>query len=400
MPEFEELKKKQLNEIKTSGGMSYLQATTDEAFQLQQDESLTYDESFINKEVDSQQTFYDEYKKNHGEVYSGQMVSPPAFADKKELEIQNQNLSYFQRKDRRKKAKEQSADWIKRLNRLNTHKNPKSESKYQPAFGLCLTKNYGTYAVDIMNSTVRYVALENKKDAIIAEALKNAPKEKKELFLKYKEQIKALGPSLECQPTEDVKDQIIANTTSINNYTDYIKRAIDDPVSVIKEAVNDAVLSYGQISEKMLSKHAIPQKFDVLKQIRDRYKVVHELFTSMNKKDEAVASLSDLKKDNNLRDNILFASEVYMRLDVDLAYSLKHYGIRYDRPGFLDDDMYSMQAYRQTGEETLNAFKQIKNRKRNDKDTMVEGQDQQGSLPGNQGKSTRDKRRKQRRNKE
>ena len=387
--------KNQKDFIKEQAGNDYLEVKENDQFKLSDDQKINIDKEFINEELANQRNFYKEYENKYFTRFKGTIIYDSNYKDNDDLIIQDNNLTYLNRKERRQKAKNSYNNWQKKLRDLNKSNLPVknklkelkdnqviTEEEYnnqlenlEPAYGITLDKkNTGTYALDLMKGTARYIAIENKKDDIIENLLKDAKTDNIELFNSYKDQIKALGPDLEIENVENAKieDNIVISQKSITEYTNYIKKAIDNPVDTIKTAINDAIFSYGKISPKLLEKHAIPQKFEVLKQIRDKYRAAHAILQSPEIDQRLVKIANEIKSNELSKDNVILATEVYRRLDTDLCYTLEHYGIKYTDRKFLDKGSVETIAYESDGELTLRLLNSQRKKRVTKKENMVD----------------------------
>ena len=352
--------KVKIDQIKNLAGDDYVEVKENEQFKLSDDQKINVDQKFVNEELSNQRAFYDEYKKKFKNNYVGAIIYESNYKDPQDLKIQDHNQVYLNRKQRKQKAR----------NSLNKWQN-------LVPYGLTLDKkNTGIYALDLMKGTIKYATIENKKDEIIENALKDAGSENVDLFKAYINQIKALGPDLEIEDAEKNKldEKIVISQKSINEYTKFIKDAINNPVETIKTAINDAIFSYGKISPKLLEKHAIPQKFEVLKQIRDKYRAAHAILQSPEIDQRLVEIASEIKSNKLARDNVTLATEIYRRLDTDLCYTLEHYGIRYTDRKFLDKGSVETIAYenKSDGELTLHLLNAQRNKRVTKKENMVD----------------------------
>ena len=235
------------------------------------------DEDFIRQQSSLQEEIYSAYEEKWGRKSQGHLVEKPSYHPE-DIEIKNQNLSYRQRYKRR----EQGSKNIDRFNMKmgmmdSTLKAVTGSDENSPLAFINATNKVGTYSYDMMSSTVRLAAIEVKK-AEIEKNLSEVAKNVDPLYTKYKDKLMALAPPLEAEENDNLETKVNITQKSIDAYRDFMKKAMEDPVEVLKDAVTDTLYSIGLIPEKLLEKNAIPQKIDVLKQLKDRYKTVANLF--------------------------------------------------------------------------------------------------------------------------
>ncbi len=321
-------------------------------FQLRQEDRVAFDEEALSSQLSSQRQFYRSYKETWVQEYEGRKISKSEYADPVELQVQNRNLTYTQKKQRKESARMFAETWEGKMEQLDQEK-----------FGFAYTGKADVYSHDMMISTIKYAAIDKKKDEIIGEVLRELEAEKAKvspLFAKYLEQIKALGPDINVVPMQTVRENVIFSEATVADYKRYIKKAVMDPPGVLKDAVSDTILSFGRFPINMLDSEAIPQKFDSVKQLRDRYRAASKLLSDMSKDDEVYDQLGEIQADRKLSSNIALTTEMYRRLDADLVYTLKKNGIKVNED-FLDTDTeINLRRYVSTnGQLALDGMKEL-----------------------------------------
>lgn len=421
MPEgFDELVKQQKeNVFKTTGFEEIKQEKVGEDL-LQG--KVSYDTSFIHEQAEEQKNFYSDYSKKWSKQYSGYKVNKSQYRDPEDEQISETNLGFTERYERRQLAKSKVSSWNEKLSELNYMAKPEYKDvngkkvlqKAPPLYGLSITKKLDTYAYDLMKSTVRLGEIEFTKESIVLDVINRKCKgEMPPLFKQYLPEILALAPVIKAQPQDDINDNLELDEGSIDEFYAFIERAVEDTAATLGAAVTDALNSFNDISMNMLDKHAIPQKLDEIKQLKDKYKAVTNLFTqaqtaqaeseskaeyleTLKKRQEehkddgeyqkaikaaieeaeqqkaiddpVLAKLTEARKDNMLakKDNIHVAEIMYRSMDADMRYSLLHYGITFNDDGQLVDSgenatsYYSENVNAAKGELTKKLFNQIK----------------------------------------
>ncbi|MBE5826536.1 MAG: hypothetical protein E7307_07855 [Butyrivibrio sp.] len=316
---------------------------------------IDYAEDFIQSEADLQQLFYRNYIDKWGHKSEGQQISRCEYVRPEETVVHNQNLSYRDRCRRKGMATSYERTWNTTLRNLN------QDNGQEAVYGLKLSKNPGTYAFDIMKSTVRLGYIELAKKAILEDVGQEVNKDP--LFTKYEKEILALAPPLEATDADEMGGEVEMTRSSVEAYRAYLKKAMENPVEAIKEAALDALYSFGSISENMLSKHAVPQKIDELKLLKDKYKAVDILFDKKGGDDEVTRAFMEMAKDKELvpRDNLEVARYLYRSIDKDMRYAFEHYGVDFKNDGSLIDLENVDNAHiRKTGDQTKTLISGIK----------------------------------------
>ena len=345
---YEELLRKQVNLVKKEAGNEYRAEHAPSAYQVKQ-ESPLYTEQFLTEQDTSQKAFFREYKENWKVKFDGAEIDTTKYADALELQKQNANLYFFQKKERKKISENQMDGFKRRMHELSAD-----------SLGIEV-KGSGNYTNDMMCGNIRLQEIEQKKNNIISEALLKVDKKKMDLIASYMPFIISLGPELETNYTDDVNDDVVITQASIDKYKDYINRVFNDPVGVINISINDAIHSYGKIPTLLLGKDVIPQRFEAVKQLRDKYKAIHDIMRSSNNDPELKKSIKDIKADPLLKDNVAFATEMYRRLDADLCYHMEKNGLSFTSDRFLDRTNEEGGAYKSSGDLTQKTIIDQKN---------------------------------------
>ncbi|MBP3279796.1 MAG: hypothetical protein J6M44_12640 [Butyrivibrio sp.] len=314
-----------------------------------------YTESFLTEEAFSQSSFYDEYKQNWKSDYQGNLtIAKSLYKNPVDITITKDNQKFFAKKGIVSKKKSQ--DQVKSFN---------SEIKKIDQSGAGIKAvGSGPRTEELMCANLRLAAIQKKKDEIIDDAYKKATKNNKkmlELIGDYMPYLRDLGPELVAQYTTDVNDEVKFDEASVKEYTNFIERAFTDPVITLGEAINDALHSYGRISTKLLVRDNIPGKFDRVKQLRDKYKAVHVVMRSQSNAPGVKDILKDIRSKSYLRDNILFATEMYKRLDADLCYAMETNSLTFTSDKFLDHTEKESEYYKSDGELTRTTLVEQKN---------------------------------------
>ena len=318
---------------------------------------ISFDEEFINSQTKSQQDFYGDYELKWKRKPEGFLVAPPEQFDAPEIELQNTKLSYRERKERRQSVEANYDIWRGKMAgyvKVGDAVEPDHGMRFRGIYGLKLrekrvkdTSNgrraqertvpieHGTYALDIMKSTMRMGEAEKFQIQTV-----NALMEEKKphpLFTKYHRQIIALAPKLETVEGAAF-GEVSITAESMEAFKTYISKAMDDPVETMRGAACDALFSMNQISEKLLDKKNIPQKFDEVKALRDRLKAVSELFEN-EENDQMTKIFNELKSDEDaaLSDNVTIAKALYQRIDMDMRVVLEKENIQFEDTGQLVD---------------------------------------------------------------
>ncbi len=316
---------------------------------------ISYNEEFITSQIKSQQDFYGDYERKWNHQPEGFLVTPPEQFDAPEIELQNTKLGYRERKERKQTVENnydlwrgKMAGYVKERDAIE----PDYGLRLRGIYGLKLQEkrvkhnvnrhvertvpiNHGAYALDIMKSTMRMGETEKFQIQAVNEMMQE--KKPHPLFMKYFRQIIAMAPKLETTEGQAFGD-ISITQGSMETYKTYIAKAMDNPIEVMKGAACDALFSLNQISEKLLDKKNIPQKFDEVKALRDRLKAVSDLFDpdESDEMTEAFRQLAD-NKEIALSDNVTIAKALYQRIDMDMRYVLEKENIQFEDTGQLVD---------------------------------------------------------------
>ena len=314
-----------------------------------------YTESFLTEEAFSQSSFYDEYKQNWKSDYQGNLtIAQSLYKNPVDIAITKDNQKFFAKKGivSKKKTHDQVNSFNNEIKKMD-----------QSGAGIKAVGS-GPRTEELMCANLRLAAIQKKKDEIIDDAYKKATKNNKkmlELIGDYMPYLRDLGPELVAQYTTDVNDEVKFDEASVKEYTNFIERAFTDPVITLGEAINDALHSYGRISTKLLVRDNIPGKFDRVKQLRDKYKAVHVVMRSQSNAPGVKDILKDIRSKSYLRDNILFATEMYKRLDADLCYAMETNSLTFTSDKFLDHTEKESEYYKSDGELTRTTLVEQKN---------------------------------------
>ncbi len=344
MPEYVTEKQKQVNRLHRTI------EKTETALEPEVTESYAppkYDALNVGEQLKEQQDFYTRYKKAHKKEYRGRRILPPAPAPEIQAveEVQKENMGIFARNRRISRAFEHQEAWKRGLG-----KDEEGETRY----GLELTKNPDASAFDLMKGTLELSKIETKKsrESAILEEEADKKDQNYQTYLKCKDKILALAPPLRIHDRDPFTEAISYDEDSLREFRSYIKNAIKDPIGTLRTAASDAVYSYGEISPKLLSKEAIPKSFPQLKQLRDKYKAIHELRKGIDLPDELKFMPEEMEKAQTVdgNDNYAFASMVYSSIDADLRYALEHAGVKYRDDGSLvDTEIKRNHSYKSDG---------------------------------------------------
>ncbi len=297
-------------------------------FVLQEKDKVIFDEKNVSKHLISQRRFYQDYNKEWKEPYSGYKVYKSEYSDPTELHNENLNARYMNKNALKVKAVSSSTKWSEGMSKYGGDR-----------FGIRFNQSHVTaFSHDIMAGTLRYAFIQQAKYDIVQRTLKELEEKNiivsTENFERYLPQILALGPSLKAEIPAGSKDYKITEDSE-EEFKNYIINAAQDPATVIKEQVNDAVLAYGRFPTHLLNSKSMAAHFDEAKQLRDKYKAIHTLMINESVDDDIYDQLNVLRKDKELKANIQMGTEVYRRLDADLYYTLKSNGLEC-KSNFLD----------------------------------------------------------------
>ena len=356
---YEKLLKKQVESIHKEAGNEYVSQSVQD-INAGQKQTQRVSESFLTAQASSQKSFYDEYKENWKTDYEGEKVFKSAYTDPVDLRIQQENLSFFQKKGRKKLSNDQIESFKSRMHFLGAGGVGIDVEKQKAGTG------------DLMCSNLRLAAINKKKDEIIDEEMLKADKKNLILIGKYLPFLRDLGPELSASMTDDINDEVHISERSIKDYTAFIRRAFKNPVVALNESINDAVHGYGKISTKILEKKVIPKRFETIKQLRDKYKAVHDIMRSPINDPKVMDSISKIKQNVLLKDNVAFATEMYRRLDADLCYAMEENSLSFTSDTFLDRYDKEGGQYATKGDLTLKTIMEQKN--------MVKDQDKEDNV--------------------
>ena len=315
-----------------------------------------YDDAFLSNEISEHEHFRRVYKAENKNMLDNMEISAPKEYNVKEFTIQERKYGYFAKKRRIKDARSQKASWKSAISALK-------ENVENERYGFELTDNVNEDTQDFMLSTKRLMAIENKKRELISsiisvDALK-ALKEKNEVtssvFENYKSVILQLGPSIVTvpKPNESIADKIDFDEDSIRAYEAFLRFVVSDPIGAIKAAITDTLHSLTSFPEKMVEKKSMPQTFDRLMQIRDRYSAINALRVHRGIKGQVDAEKNplgalmtellpredkrrekhehDIEHDHDEKDNFDFIKKMEKVINSDLMTCLKNAGIKYKK---------------------------------------------------------------------
>ena len=342
--DFEQRKRQQIDSLKRSTIIGNL--TNEEKLEYKNYNPMhrEYSDSVTVRQLESQQDFYSEYKRKWNQSYAGNIqyqVNQPEHVNEQDVQISNDNLWFFTRIRRKWSAHSNAAIFQDKLKAL------KGTRKAPYSFRLVSSQ---TYSNDLMLGVLKHFHIEKKKDELFAtinQELLQADQnfEVAPLFNQYKKEILTMGPSIKIT-LDNLSGQPVFDQESVENYKEYLKKAVKEPVKALSDAISDTINSLGNISPKLLGRHAIPQKFEIVKELRDKFKTMKDLRDPALQKNEvtdAIAALFNKQdEDGNFvdKDNYKFTDQLADSLNKDLVYSLNHYGIHFDRVEnnpFLDD---------------------------------------------------------------
>lgn len=325
---------------------------------------VTFDDKFIREQTRSQQDFYGDYERKWNRQPEGFLVAPPDSIEAPEIEIQNIKLSYKDRKERKANINASYSMWSARMASFSTHSvHQVNDEKLHSVYGLHLLNTLtederkkkiaklekkgqeaqfqdsyktGDYTLEMMKSTTRLATKEKIKRDLVDEMLVGQKPDP--LFVKYREHFLAIAPALLVAHDNDLARNVQVTDASKDAFKAFIKRAIEHPIETLKEAVSDSLYSFRQIPDKLLDKEAMPQKFDEVKELRDRYKAITDLFEG-GYNDEMGKAFKELanNQEEAPRDNIIFAKGLYQRIDADMRFCLQENKMKFDENDLLVD---------------------------------------------------------------
>lgn len=243
-----------------------------------------YDDDFKNREVKEQERFRKSYKTSQNRELDGVEMNIKAPADyaPEDVTVQKRKYGYFSntKKERIINTKAQIDAWQDSIDVY--------DSNGEDGFDFVVNKQkVNEDTMDFMNSTRRLAAIEDKKKELAGEILTQqalqALKEKDEhaatALDTYRTVIMNLGPAIEVVPEENDLPlaNIQFNEESIERYKAYLRMVAEDPVGAMKAAITDTLHTVTMLPDKMLGDKAIPQTFDRLMQIRNRYNAINRL---------------------------------------------------------------------------------------------------------------------------
>ncbi|MCR5402311.1 MAG: hypothetical protein K6E91_00615 [Butyrivibrio sp.] len=403
-PDFEQLKEQQKQRLQ----QTITEDVINRDIALGKQEEKGYSDDFISEQVRDQRAFYADYSNRWNKDYEGQKVNISAYRDPVDQQISEDNLKFFN-KYSRKVVKAREDEWnelmenVTKLTVVDTSKKMKRDKEGKPVYetkevykqeaynGFKLLKKPNAYTFEIMKSTVRIQTLESTRNRIINQIYDELTKEegyqkKYGYAFKHIDEIIALAPQIktkiaEVAPGKDDEENILhkddyhnfgIDQNSVEEFKAFIQKAFKNPEETLANAVTDALNSFNEVSMNMLDRHALPQKMDEAKLMRDKYQAVTTLFSkSLENKDPddpILKKMRELRKDSDLakEDNIHVAEILYRSIDADMRYSFLNNGVDFvDDGSFLDEtahhaSYYSANVKKAKGELTKQLFNQIK----------------------------------------
>ena len=243
-------------------------------------QKVDYTEAFLSREVSEQERFKRLYRSENDQIPEENVIKAPLSYEPEDFKIQERKYGYFAKRSRTKAAKKQTEAWLESIDSYIT---VEAEDRYE----FELSENVNEDTMDFMLSTRRLMAIESKKRELVSNILTNealnALKTKSEVSASvlndYKTTILRLGPAIEPVPKNDesLTDEISFTQESIQAYEAYLKSVVADPIATIKAAITDTLHTVTSIPEKLLGKKSIPQTFDRLMQMRDRFNSINKL---------------------------------------------------------------------------------------------------------------------------
>ncbi|MCR4851690.1 MAG: hypothetical protein K5870_10570, partial [Lachnospiraceae bacterium] len=309
MSDFKEKLKSRTDSLKVTvdGILGNREAQGNDAYKIP--EEAGYNVRTRSREVQAQEEFRRKYKAKHKAALDNVEigVQAPAEYAPEDVALQERKYGYFShtKKQRIRSAKNQKALWKESIDRLEANDTYEFDVKEK------MTED----ALDLMASTRRLVAIGSKKKELVdeiltAEAL-NALKEKdahaEAALEKYKNAIIDLGPSIEVVPDdyEIINGDLHFSEESVERYKAYLRFVATDPMGAVEAAVTDSLHQVTSFPEKMLGMKAMPQTFDRLLQIRNRYSAINKL--------RKLRQLPGDVQDNNPMGKVM--TKIYPRVD-------------------------------------------------------------------------------------
>ncbi|MBR6390569.1 MAG: hypothetical protein IKS16_04415 [Lachnospiraceae bacterium] len=246
-------------------------------------DKMHYDAQFVSSEVDEQEQFRKTYKKAHkNKAFDGVEIAAPRY-DNEDFVLQERKYGYFDKKRSKRKASDMLDQWNASMNVYREEE----EDKYEGHGFSVSAEAINEHTADFMLSTRRFEAIENKKyelanEILTEEALqelKNKNKSGASVLDNYRTVIMNLGPAIETEQNNDeqIGDEIRFTAESVESYKAYLRRVAEDPVGTMEAAITDTLHTVLNIPDKMFGSKAIPQTFDRLMQIRNRYNAINQL---------------------------------------------------------------------------------------------------------------------------
>ena len=281
MSDFKEKLKTRTDRLKVTvdGILGNQEAQGADAFKMP--EEAGYSTRTRSREVKAQEEFRRKYKAKHKAALDGVEigVQAPAEYAPEDVAFQERKYGYFShtKKQRIRNAKTQKNAW----------KGSLDEFESNDEYGFDVKDEMTEDTLDLMASTRRLAAIEDKKrdlvdEILTAESLK-ALKEKDvhagNALETYKNAIIDLGPSIEVVPDdhEILSGELHFSEESVERFKAYLRFVASDPIGAMEAALTDSLHQVTSFPEKMLGVRAIPQSFDRLMQIRNRYVAINEL---------------------------------------------------------------------------------------------------------------------------
>ena len=246
-------------------------------------DKMHYDAQFVSSEVAEQEQFRKTYKKTHkNKALDGVEIAAPRY-DNEDFVLQERKYGYFDKKRSKRKASDMLDQWNTSMKVYREEE----EDKYEGHGFSVSAEAINEHTADFMLSTRRFEAIENKKyelanEILTEEALEELKEKNKSgasVLDNYRTVIMNLGPAIETEQNNDeqIGDEIRFTAESVESYKAYLRRVAEDPVGTMEAAITDTLHTVLNIPDKMFGSKSIPQTFDRLMQIRNRYNAINQL---------------------------------------------------------------------------------------------------------------------------
>ncbi|MBO4899216.1 MAG: hypothetical protein J5509_02905 [Lachnospiraceae bacterium] len=241
---------------------------------------MALERDFIQKEVSAQESFRKMYPTD-AEGIEYQPVQAPETYHAQEVAVQSRNIKYFQGKTRKQSVQSAKTAWLEVMNKTYAGE---LDEKY--SYTLDKDKVSETTG-EMMLSTVRLMEIEKKKlelknEFLNKDNLDKISPEKAQLIRDYEEVIMALGPTIvaDMDNNATVKSKVGLRKDSVEAYRAYLRQVLEDPVTAVQNAVQDAMHNIMHLSENTFGADSITVRYDKIMQMRDRYDAIVKLHSS------------------------------------------------------------------------------------------------------------------------